>query len=264
VAARGGITTANATAASMAGGSGSSAAAAAAAAAATAAVAGKKPAAAAPPVPRPLGASAKPHNAQGGAEPAPKGGSKSAAAAGGSSNGASSSGGFAAGLGMANIDLSSAAVRAALEVGSMHAAQGKADVVAAALARTDRMEAVEQLEDRMAGVTSRLVTRWVCTDCVKEFERHPAACVAEKHEVVSKKRLEYAFACEGCENKTLHKEKLCAKPCSRCSKTLWKPCSVFSLKSKGTGRGTLDSTAVLQTHGDGVTESLRGMAAHEF
>lgn len=172
-------------------------------------------------------------------------------------------GSLAAAMGFGKVDMSSAAVRAALDAGSKHSDQGRSELMSSVLSKTGNMERLEAMEDKMAEVTSREVTRFVCTDCVKEYRKHPEACESEGHQVVAKKRREWAFACVGCGHKTTHTAALCAKPCSRCGKSGWKATSIFSLKSKS-GAETLDSTAKLSTHGDAVTESLRGMGGHEF
>jgi ribosomal protein L37E len=186
-----------------------------------------------------------------------------AAAAGGGRGGKpGGGGGFAAALGLAAVDFGSSAVKSALAAGSQFAAQGADEVVARALAKADRLEAVEAVGERLAEVTHREATKWFCLDCDKWFPKPPRACAAEGHDVATKKKKEWRFACVGCGRRTYHTAALCAKPCSRCGKSAWKPASIYDAVKEGSE--TLGSTPVLRTHGDPVAESLRTLGAHDF
>lgn len=169
--------------------------------------------------------------------------------------------GLAAASGVSDLDLTSAALRASLAQRSLYGEQGAHELVGRVLERSGKMEAVEALEGRMADVTRREATRWFCLDCEKWFAKPPPACAADGHAVHSKKKAEWRFQCVGCGHRSYHGASLCAKPCSKCGKAAWRPCSIFAFKE---GSDTLGSRAQLHTHGEGVTESLRTMGAHEF
>jgi hypothetical protein len=181
--------------------------------------------------------------------------------AAGKKSGSSGGSSFAAGAGLAGVDLSSAEAKAALAVRSAYAEQGTNEVVERALGKTAQLEVLEAMESKMRETVSREVTKWACAQCERFYDAPPASCRAEGHDVSTSRKREWRFKCVGCGHRTYHGAKLCAKPCDKCGKFAWTAASIFNLKEGGT---TLASTAQLRTHGDAVTESLRGMTAHDF
>jgi hypothetical protein len=96
--------------------------------------------------------------------------------------------------------------------------------------RLGRLEKIEEMENKMKEVTSRVVTHWFCMDCEKWYRKPSPVCQQENHAVHPKKRKEWAMRCDGCHVRIFHPSEKCMIPCPKCNKRVWTSTSVYNIK----------------------------------
>lgn len=153
-----------------------------------------------------------------------------------------------------NGTMDAAAVEAALAAKSVHAGEVAADDLARLRQRADKGAAVEAMEAKMAEVTSREATAYHCAQCDRTTDREPTMCRAEGHLVTTFRRTQHRFRCDNCGFLRYAPRPTLVEPCTRCSKAVWKPASIFRVH--GTS-AVLDSTPRLAPTGAAVEDSLR-------
>jgi len=121
--------------------------------------------------------------------------------------------------------------------------------------RMDDRAALEGMQEVMRERHSMTVARFNCATCGKAFERRPAMCEAEKHDVRTTRVTVWAFQCGGCRHRILHPHASCATACPKCGEGLkWEAASVHSLKDK---LGVEDMAPKLLARGEEQANSLR-------
>jgi hypothetical protein len=119
----------------------------------------------------------------------------------------------------------------------------------------DERERLEGMQEAMRGATSMTVTRFVCVDCERAYDRRPAQCFAENHAVHAKERRVWAFRCGACKHRILHDREACVARCAKCGEgTRWVADSVHNLKVKTDEPGLV---APLLARGEEQANSLR-------
>ena len=174
-----------------------------------------------------------------------------------------STGGFAAIMGQPTPP---ALTPQALAPRSRNAEEGVLAVIDRALERSDDLARLEVVHERMADVTSREVRVYCCLTCEKFTRTRPELCEADGHKISTTKKKEWRFECTTCHHRQYHDSTLCVVPCPKCSKSVWVKASIYNVPG-GAGGGNNNVAPLaseLRTHGDPVTESLRGAAAHSF
>ncbi len=131
--------------------------------------------------------------------------------------------------GTTDAPMGTAEAKKLLQTQSKFAETAQIASVEAIMAGASRLERIEQMEEAMQKVTSRVVTRYFCVDCERWSHAAPRTCVAEQHNVQSKQKTEHAFKCQACGQRITHDAALCAKPCPKCASRQWKPTSIFKV-----------------------------------
>jgi hypothetical protein len=139
--------------------------------------------------------------------------------------------------GSSSSALSSAALQAMLRMESSHRDEAAESVRAQAAAHVASLEQLEAMEGRMKEANAMERTAWCCMDCEKFFDKKPAACEAEGHSVVVRKRKQWAFKCAHCSHRTFHPSEVCVKPCPNCGKQAWESTSIYALRGERAAAG---------------------------
>ncbi len=113
---------------------------------------------------------------------------------------------------------------------SRYEAAATADRIDSVLARAATLEKLEAFHTQMASVTSREVNRWWCGTCVREYEKEPLMCRAERHPIEVRKRMMHALACIGCDTRILHVTPHAAHACVKCGGRDWLVASIHRIK----------------------------------
>jgi hypothetical protein len=153
--------------------------------------------------------------------------------------------------------LSDEALQRMLAAESSHADEAAAAVLDRSREHADHLEKLEAMESKMRDVTSTERTAWCCMDCEQWFDKSPTMCVKEGHEVVQRKRKQWAFKCGHCGQRTFDTKAVCAKECANCAHRDWQATSVYRLR----GESAKAAAAVAGTHVAPVLE-VRAQGAH--
>lgn len=138
---------------------------------------------------------------------------------------------------------------------SLHEVDAEEEKVAALFKKMEGRERTEELEAQLREMTSKKVTRWMCHDCGRVYDKAPVMCTQEGHAFEKIERVEHAFKCTGCGEKIMHAQASCAKACPKCTGRAWAKTSVHKLKEWS------DKPAIagmeLKTRGEEQVNSLR-------
>jgi len=138
---------------------------------------------------------------------------------------------------------------------SRHADEGKDAALSHVLSRMDDRARIEAMQDVLAQKTSKKITRFVCVDCERAFDKRPVMCFSQNHVVHAKEKTVWAFKCRDCHFHLLYDFSVCASACPKCGVgAVWETTSVERFKEKTEDSGLVSK---LQPRGEEQINSLR-------
>jgi hypothetical protein len=133
----------------------------------------------------------------------------------------------------------SSALEGQLEKGMFEdAPQGDGSGQGAASSRVEALCALEAIEARMLGVTSKEVVVWRCRQCARDSSGEPlASCREAGHDLARERRTLHYFKCGSCSHKLAHPGSMCAVLCPKCSRRgPWLAASIHNIR-EGDAKG---------------------------
>ena len=138
---------------------------------------------------------------------------------------------------------------------SRHADEGTDAALSHVLSRMDDRAKIEAMQDVLAQKTSKKITRFVCVDCERAFDKRPVMCFSQNHVVHAKEKTVWAFKCRDCHFHLLYDFSVCASACPKCGVgAVWETTSVERFKEKTEDSGLVSK---LQPRGEEQINSLR-------
>jgi hypothetical protein len=138
---------------------------------------------------------------------------------------------------------------------STHADEGADAALSHVLCRMDDRARIEAMQDVLAQKTSKRVTRFICVDCERAFDKRPVMCFSQNHVVHTKEKTVWAFKCRDCNHHLLYDFSVCTSPCPKCGVGVtWEASGVERFKEKSNDSGLMSK---LQPRGEEQINSLR-------